>query len=244
MQRIKLFCIPYAGGSAAVFRDWDRFLDPRIEVRPVELSGRGRRGREPHYTSFEAAVDDVFASIDRLRSGAPYALLGHSMGGQIAYAVAERLRNSAGPSAVHLFISASDSPFRGRPRKIRHLLPDAELRHELDRMGGTPREILDDPALMGFFLPLIRNDFRIIEQRTPPPPVRSLDLDLTVLFAKDDDAIDGNVADWSQVTKGRCHFQEMAGGHFYCFNDVKPLLRVIEDRLIGVDSRTAIIAKG
>jgi len=47
MNKINLFCFPYAGGSVSVFNRWRLYLPPSIELKPVELAGRGRRMREP-----------------------------------------------------------------------------------------------------------------------------------------------------------------------------------------------------
>src|SRR5882757_5626218 len=40
---LRLFCFPWAGASAAVFRDWSRHLQPHVEVAAMELPGRGAR---------------------------------------------------------------------------------------------------------------------------------------------------------------------------------------------------------
>ncbi len=47
MSNTKLFCVPFAGGSAANFTAWKKYLHDSIELNPVELSGRGKRLNEP-----------------------------------------------------------------------------------------------------------------------------------------------------------------------------------------------------
>jgi surfactin synthase thioesterase subunit len=49
MQKLKLFCVPYAGGSAKTFLGWKKWLDPGIELIPVELAGRGARVKDQFY---------------------------------------------------------------------------------------------------------------------------------------------------------------------------------------------------
>jgi medium-chain acyl-[acyl-carrier-protein] hydrolase len=39
--RLRLFCFPYAGSGAAIYRDWPAGFPPSIEVCAVELPGRG-----------------------------------------------------------------------------------------------------------------------------------------------------------------------------------------------------------
>ena len=57
MTKIKLFCFPYGGGSAAVYYDWKQYLNENIELYAVELAARGRRIHEPNYNSVDDAVD-------------------------------------------------------------------------------------------------------------------------------------------------------------------------------------------
>ncbi len=57
--KIKLFCIPYAGGSARTFLGWKRWLDPSIELIAVELTGRGDRAGLPLYNEVSEAVADI-----------------------------------------------------------------------------------------------------------------------------------------------------------------------------------------
>ncbi|MCS4470409.1 thioesterase domain-containing protein [Clostridium botulinum] len=41
-----LFCLPYAGGSEAIYHKWKKYLNPSIELSPIELKGRGKRYNE------------------------------------------------------------------------------------------------------------------------------------------------------------------------------------------------------
>ncbi|MBI5538973.1 MAG: thioesterase, partial [Bacteroidia bacterium] len=46
---MKLFCFPYAGGSSVVFNNWKSYLRYDIELRAIELAGRGKRIMDAHY---------------------------------------------------------------------------------------------------------------------------------------------------------------------------------------------------
>src|SRR6185312_1984176 len=85
----RLFCIPYAGGGSAVFREWPGAL-PDVEVGLVRLPGRESRFRDRPYSDMTALVADLadilLSQVDR-----PYALFGHSMGGRIAFEVGRRI---------------------------------------------------------------------------------------------------------------------------------------------------------
>src|SRR3989337_1522600 len=114
MNTIKLFCFPYAGGSATAFNNWKRYLSPSIKLLPVELRGRGRRVHEPLYRDMIDAVEDVFNIVSPEIGDCPYAFFGHSMGGSIAYNVAQMIQRANLPSPAHIFFSARKAPHINR----------------------------------------------------------------------------------------------------------------------------------
>src|SRR2546423_1180212 len=77
--RLRLFCFPYAGGNAIVFRNWQQSLPSVVEVCPVQLPGRGGRTMEPPYTSLNemvrAVANGLLPFLDK-----PFTFFGHSMG--------------------------------------------------------------------------------------------------------------------------------------------------------------------
>lgn len=65
MNKLKLFCIPHAGGLACYYNEWKLMMKERsdIEVYPIELSGKGSRSDEPLYHSIEEASRDIYNII-------------------------------------------------------------------------------------------------------------------------------------------------------------------------------------
>ncbi|MEQ9407226.1 MAG: amino acid adenylation domain-containing protein [Fuerstiella sp.] len=85
-----LFCIHGWGGSALGFTDLARHLGPE---RPVYgLQAVGLDGRSPRQTTVEQMARHYAAEIQSFQDCGPYHLAGHSLGGWIAYAVAQELR--------------------------------------------------------------------------------------------------------------------------------------------------------
>src|SRR5215831_8066939 len=122
MGKILLFCFPYAGGSAAVFNKWNQYLDPNIELVPVELAGRGRRIHEALYKDVAAITEDVFNIVNEKIAGAPYALFGHSLGSMIAYELGQKIRDLCLLPPIHIFFSGRSAPHLKREdKKIYHL---------------------------------------------------------------------------------------------------------------------------
>src|SRR5205807_1716438 len=89
---LRLFCFPYAGGGASLFRSWSERLPPEIEVCPVQLPGRETRISEQPFSQLGALLDPLMhillPHLDR-----PYALFGHSMGALISFELARMLRH-------------------------------------------------------------------------------------------------------------------------------------------------------
>lgn len=63
MSKIKLICIPYAGGSAQVYKKWEKYIHSSVEVVPIELAGRGKRLLNPF--------------IENIRKIAQYSIIVH-----------------------------------------------------------------------------------------------------------------------------------------------------------------------
>jgi surfactin synthase thioesterase subunit len=123
----RLFCFPYAGGSAAIFREWPREFPESVQVCNVELPGRGRRLFEPPFTSMGPLVEEAARALaDYLDR--PFAIFGHSLGALVAFELARYLRVACGARPTHLFLSATRAPQTIRPESTKYDLPVATFR--------------------------------------------------------------------------------------------------------------------
>lgn len=43
MSKVRIFCIPYAGGSASIYNKWKKYVGSDFELILIELAGRGSR---------------------------------------------------------------------------------------------------------------------------------------------------------------------------------------------------------
>src|SRR5689334_23313668 len=100
---IRLFCLPYGGGGAHIFRDWAQALPAQVELCTVNLPGRGRRFTDPLLTRMDDLIDElapVMPFADK-----PFAIFGHSMGALVAFELARRLRFDRDVVPAYLFVS-------------------------------------------------------------------------------------------------------------------------------------------
>ena len=158
---MKLFCLPYAGGSAIIYREWKPFFASNIELAPVEYAGHGKRIMHPLYKDVQAAVEDVYDMLlAAVANGRPYAIFGHSMGAMLAYEVAQKLRSNNKPLPKHIFFSGRGAPHISAEKyKIYHKMSDGEFQAEIANLGGTPKEFFEHPELMEYLLPILNNNF-------------------------------------------------------------------------------------
>lgn len=211
--RLRLFCVPYAGGGASVYRGWPASLPPGIELCAIQLPGRETRIAEPRFSRMgplvEALREAVAPWLDR-----PYALFGHSMGAEVAFELVRALRRTGGPQPRHLFVSARPAPQRPRRPPLHHLPHDAFVA-QLRRLGGTPDAVLASPELMELVIPVLRADFAVLEtngyQAEPP-----LDCPISAFHGVDDDrATEEDMQAWAAQTAAAFRLRAFPGGHFF-----------------------------
>lgn len=232
MGNIKLFCFPYAGGSATIYNKWKQYLDPKIELIPVELAGRGRRIHEDLYKDMPAVVNDVLNIIQEDIGRSSYALFGHSLGGLIVYELAVTIRDRRLPLPKHIFFSGKSAPeIKNKDEKIYHRMNEEEFRKEIISLGGTPVEFFDEPELVELLLPMLKNDFRLAETETATEKRHPFDDDITVLFGKDDDFTPEQCDGWKRYTSKICHIHYFEGGHFFLHNETQQITTIINRTL-------------
>jgi medium-chain acyl-[acyl-carrier-protein] hydrolase len=228
--RLRLFCFPYAGGGAAVFRPWHSALPPGVVLHPVQLPGRENRLREPPFTRIDPLVRDLAGAllpmIDR-----PFACFGHSLGALIAFEFARYLRRHHGLTPQCLFVSAHRAPQLPNPEPDIYRLPEAEFLEKLRSLNGTPDVVLRDPELMALMLPTLRADFtvcgtyRYVEDAPLDCPIKA--------FGGLDDPLVGReqLSAWHDQTRTGFSLHLMRGDHFFLHKERQQLLAALSDEL-------------
>ncbi len=234
MKKIKLLCLPYAGGSASMYMEWEKYLDPSIEVVPLELAGRGRRINQSLYSSVEEAVEDLLKMVDDEIDQGSYAIFGHSMGAMLAYELAVKIREKKWNEPLHLFFSGRGAPnVQPKDEKNYHLLEDEEFKLKLKEMGGTPPEFFKYPELVELFIPLLRNDFKISSTYFTKRNLMPFDCNFSIFIGKEEDISAQSAESWKEHTMGICSLYYLNGGHFFINKDTQALVKLVNRELIG-----------
>lgn len=226
-----LFCLPYAGGSAAIYRAWGERMPDWIELVPLHMPGRGiRHSMRPMHrwpALLDLLVEDVQPYLRR-----PFAIFGHSMGALLGFELAHTLRERHGCVPIWLGISACKAPSRRTPEMHWLDCPEAELLAEVRSLNGMPDELLDNREFMDLVLPFLRADFHLcgsyVYRRRAP-----LACPMRVLGGTRDDDIaqdPRNLAAWAAETRGTCERHDIEAGHFFINTHRETVIdRVVDD---------------
>jgi surfactin synthase thioesterase subunit/glycosyltransferase involved in cell wall biosynthesis len=222
----RLFCFPYAGAGALAYRPWITPLSPAVSVCPVRLPGRETRINEEPIESMALLVKALEAAITPYLDR-PFAFFGHSMGAAIAFELTRSLRSHGKTLPMALYVSAARAPqFRLNwtpPPKPN----DRELLEQLRRLDGVPSEVLDNPQMMQYALPVLRADTALFRNYVylPEPPLPF------PIFAYGG-RLDPNVSTkhleaWREQTTSTFVRREFEGGHFFINSAADELLGVL-----------------
>ncbi|PSB57477.1 thioesterase II family protein [Chamaesiphon polymorphus] len=230
--KIRLFCLPYAGGWSQIYRPWVDRLSPEIELYAIELPGRGPRLSEAPITDLSLLVEqiaiNIYAHLDR-----PFAFFGHSMGGLLCFELTKLLRRQGYPEPEHLFISAYRAPHVGLERTCVYNLPEPEFIEKVRRLEGTPEHVLANAELRELIFPALRADFQAIETYRYQPSA-SLSCPMTVFGGLQDVGVDVAMLEaWRQYTTGKFRLQLFNGNHFFLHEAQALMLKSIEQQLFA-----------
>ena len=231
MDKIKLFCFPYAGGSSVSYKKWKKYLHFSIDLCPVELAGRGNRSKEPCYNNLNDVLNDVFSLIKTHIKNSRYALFGHSMGSLIAYELSHKIIESGYSKPMHLFISGRQAPQMGEHCKNMCELPDEEFKNEILKLGGTSSNFFEHKELTDIFLPLLRADYKIVENYIYTEKSKKLNCGLTVFNGNEDDMELEGIYGWKEHTKNEFNVYNFKGGHFFINDNTEQIISIINHTL-------------
>ena len=227
---LQLFCFPYAGGSALIYRNWAERLPPAVELCLVQLPGRGSRIHESPFKQMQPLVEAAARGLSAFLEK-PFAFFGHSMGAVISFELARLLRREHAVEPIHLFISGRTAPHLPDAEAPTYALPEEEFLANLRKLEGTPREVLENPELMKFMQPLLRADFETTQTyiyRAEPP----LNCPISVFGGLKDPNTGLEVLEaWRQHTTGTFSAHMFPGNHFFINTESQTILQVIAQKL-------------
>lgn len=190
--RARVFCIPYSGCGASVYRRWPRERNG-LEYCAVQPPGREHRMREPSYRTFgelaEELCQDLAPYLDK-----PFALFGHCASALPAYQTVVELARAGLPTPTRLYVSSQVAPQDGPAGRFL-AMSDTELMAELDQLmtelGAKPL-----PGMLELHVRVLRSDLEAHRRFVVPDPV-AVSCPITAIgWAADEDIPAERMAGW------------------------------------------------
>ncbi|MHB8062130.1 MAG: thioesterase II family protein [Ruminiclostridium sp.] len=158
----QIICFPYLGGYANSFYELSSKLSEDIELWTVNPPGHGGCTLEP-LEDINSMLDLYYEELQTIiKSDSVF--FGHSMGGIVAYFLAQRIFSSEEYTVKPgtLVLSACNSPCCFQDNTY-SCLPDDKLIEHLILYNGILEQLTNEKSLLEFFLPVYRADFKVLE---------------------------------------------------------------------------------
>lgn len=232
MKKIKVYFLPYAGGSASTYLSWKKHIDSNIEMKPIELAGHGKRISEPLYKSIDEAVIDIYSRISHELDEGPYAFYGHSMGTILAYELIRKIRLNNKKEPIHVFFSGRFPPYVEDTYKMGDSYSDEQIFEKLIDVIGTKIQINNNKEIRDFLFPILLGDYNIVQKYDYNQEIVNLNCGISILNGNQDSYFPHeNLPLWSKCTSKECNFYEFEGDHFFINQHKKEVSDIINKTL-------------
>jgi len=214
LARYRLFCFPYAGGSASAYLPWEDLLPAQVELVAIQPPGRANRLDERLSTSVVETAEQLARVIPPLLDR-PYLTYGHSMGSIVSFELLHLLKASGLPLPRRYFGAARQGP--QVPRRIAPFYdyPLEEFKIELKRFGGTPDAVLENAELMEMLVPMLRTELRAAYAYRREP-VAKLECDVSIFGGtRDEIVLPEELPPWQEHFLKKMDFRLFDGSHFF-----------------------------
>ena len=230
---MRIFCFPYAGGGASVYRQWSEALPPNVEVCAVQPPGRENRISEPPISNVHELVMRILPGMAPLFDK-PFIFFGYSTGALVAFELVRELEKQQMPLPENLIVAAARAPHIPEPSPLHHLPEEAFFR-ELKRFSGTPEVILQNKELMAIYGPILRADLAIeetyvLEDDSP------VNVPVCAFYGTEDqEAPEAVMAPWARYTTSEFRLLGFSGSHFFIKSAVEDVLGAVSGVLSRVN---------
>lgn len=214
VKLINLYCFPYAGGMANMYKDWISYSPTYLAIKPVEYPGRGNKAQSQCIPNLNELLDHLEKELLPKLNG-DFAFFGHSLGAIVSFELACRIKFKHGISPKCLFLSSCPPP--GKIMTIASIsqLNDYDFLKKIESLNGMPKELMADPSFLHSFLPILRNDFGLLDEYIADPSIKC-DFPIIVYGGTEDPHVDPeDMKEWALHTTNDSSVHLFHGDHFY-----------------------------
>jgi surfactin synthase thioesterase subunit len=176
-------------------------------------------------------VLDILNRIEPYLFNSDFILLGHSMGSLVAFELCHKIHNLNLPLPKHIFIMSYSPPHYKKNYNNIHLLPNITFKKEIFKLGGTPREIIENEDLFSILEPVLRGDLKIISNYQYIEKGK-LSCDLTAIWGENDTLLASQMREWADYTTKTFNMFTLQGGHFFVNEQVNQIIEIIESSIL------------
>lgn len=217
---IKAFLLPYAGATVTTYSAFKKSVPENVELVFLEMPGRGSKSNQKPYTDFPSVVNHLLAEIASQIQDQSYILYGHSMGSLLAYELYYQIRKEQLKLPEKLLLSGRIPPELCIHMKKCSEYPDDDFLCEVSAYGGLPDEVIHNTMLRNYFLPILRADFKLIENYIYHERQEKILCDLIVMYGENDPSTPAeDMQKWRLKSNHKFTCIEFPGNHFFCMNE-------------------------
>ncbi len=230
---MKLYCLPYAGGSAiSIFTKYKSYpWNNDIQIIPLELPGKGIRFEEELPSSIEEIVLELSDFILKDSQNEEYAVWGHSMGGLLAYEIVYYF-NSIGYNAPKIMIiSGSRPPFIKSEKVTQYKLGDKAFIQYLINSNGISEGLGSDEMFKEVFLPIIKHDFKLLDLYNYTKK-QMINQNTFILYSEEDNP-NNIIFKWREVVC-KSVFKQIEGNHYFINNNFDEVVTYLNSAINSI----------
>lgn len=229
---MQLFCLTYAGGTAAFYNQLDAYIDDSIDVIKLEYAGHGTRHKEPFYRDFFELAKDMYEQIKKsLNFTEEYALIGYSMGSISVVEILNLIIEKKDISLPkYVFIAAHEPIPKKELMGFYEYELDEFVKERTINFGGVPEKLINNKSFWRMYLPIYRNDYSIIGKYDFELVKLKTDIP-AVIFYSPTDTMAEDMYLWNKYFVGMIEYIEYDGTHFFIQQHAEEMCDVINNKL-------------
>lgn len=211
---VRLVCLPYAGATTTVYRNWAARLPAAVELLGADPPGRvtEQQGAEPSEGLLDVAtvIAGEIAALPRV----PTVLFGHSLGALLAYETAVELMLHGVP-IDHLVVSGCVAPHKGEKATPLHGLGQEEFFAAWNDSLGLPEIIRGSTEVQVLVYPMMKYDIWLYDTYEWE---RHFELECPVTAfggSSDHLSMGDSTRHWRDLTSGEFRLRLFPGDHFF-----------------------------
>ncbi|MEN5151250.1 thioesterase [Pseudomonas orientalis] len=240
LNKLNLICFPYAGGNSNFYIRWSKQLGNDNVIHPVHLPGRGNNIKTPSLSDIDYLVNILSRELSAFQD-MRFAFVGTSMGGWIAYHLAQKLSRLHPPLFPEcLVLCSTASP------EYRVALPDLDdvdadtALSRIERFNPACMKTLRHPELASLFLPVLQADFKLCRDwRFEKNPRLNCPI---IAFHGDQDSLVSKemMSNWNTLTDQSFELTQVKGDHFFSETPSAEFFALLKKRLTAFSTSSSL----